>query len=224
MKYIIGNWKSNLGGKDISSWFEKMSQYLNSHKTDFNNLTIIVCPPFIYLPYVSRLISKYKLPFQIGAQNISAYPGGAYTGEVNAQQVKEFASYVLIGHSERRKYFAEDESQLKEKVKRAAEAGISPVYCISKTEDDIPEGVGIVAYEPVFAIGTGKADSSTNAGQVAQKIKEADLNRKVIYGGSVTQNNIADFLNESGIDGVLPGKTSLDPQIFGEMLTNASKI
>jgi triosephosphate isomerase len=223
MKYIIGNWKSNFGEKDISIWFEKLSQYLNKNKTEFTNLIIVICPPFLYLPQVANLISKHKLPIHIGAQNISAYQNGAYTGEVNAQQIKEYASYVLIGHSERRKYLQENDNQLNEKVKRATEMGICPVYCISELGNNIPQEVTIVAYEPIFAIGTGKADTSVNANCIAEKIKALDSNRKVIYGGSVNQYNIDDFLKESNIDGVLPGKTSLDPQIFGEMLINASK-
>lgn len=222
MKYIIGNWKSNLGGKEISSWFEILSQYLIIHKTDLDNLTVVVCPSLVYLPQVSRLIAKYNLPFQTGAQNISAYSSGAYTGEVNERQIKEFASYVLIGHSERRKYFQEDEKQLCDKVKRAVEAGLHPIFCVSRIEDYIPQGVEIIAYEPVFAIGTGQADTSINANQVALMIKKNGSNCKVIYGGSVTQDNVASFVSEPNIDGVLPGKASLDPQIFGEMLTNAS--
>lgn len=222
MKYIFANWKSNLGEKDISLWFEKISQYLNSHNTDFSNLRVVICPSFLYLPQVANFITKYKLLFQVGAQNISAFSNGPYTGEVNASQLKEFTKYVLIGHSERRKYFLEGESQLNEKVKRAVDAGIHPIYCISETKENIPEGVEFVAYEPIFAIGTGIADTSANADQVAIRIKKSNSNRKIIYGGSVTQNNVAGFLMESNITGVLPGKASLDPQIFGEMLTNAS--
>lgn len=222
-KYIIGNWKSNKTTAEVKSWFGHFSR--NFHKknlTTLGQLEIVVCPSFIHLNLVKNLIEKYQLPLKLGAQNSSPFAVGAYTGEVAAGQLTELVEYVIIGHSERRKYFHEDEEILEEKVKRLKEKNLEIIYCVPDDKTSIPEGIKIVAYEPVWAIGTGMAESPLEANKIAASILEKRAVKKVIYGGSVTAENIKGFLQEESITGVLPGKTSLDPVLFWQMITNAA--
>lgn len=223
-KYIVGNWKSNLNTKEIENWFKIFSdKYQTGQVDNFSNLEIVVCPPFVYIPLVKKLIGENNLPIKLGAQNLSPFINGAYTGEVSAAMLAEFVEYVIIGHSERRMKFHEDDAIFQEKVARAIEGGIKPIYCIPDEKTVIPDTVGIVAYEPVWAIGTGQSDSPTNAGKIATSLKQNRRTNVFIYGGSVTKENIGNFLEEPSIDGVLPGKASLDPLIFWEIIVNASK-
>lgn len=224
MKYIIGNWKSNKTSSEIEDWFKNLNDLLvSSGSVEFKHLEIVICPPFIYLPYVGELINKYKLPFKIGAQNLSQFDQGAYTGEITGSMITEYAKYVLIGHSERRKYFLETDDILFNKAKLAVISGLIPIYCVPDDKINIPGEITIVAYEPVWAIGTGQADTPENANQVAEKIKAANSQVKtLIYGGSVTPQNVKNFIKTGSIDGVLPGKVSLDARLFWEMINNAS--
>ncbi|MGH7203545.1 MAG: triose-phosphate isomerase family protein, partial [Candidatus Levyibacteriota bacterium] len=158
----------------------------------------------------------------IGAQDISPFASGAYTGEVNANQIKEFAQYAIIGHSERRKYFREDDEMLIKKVRMALAEGIIPIFCVASADTFIPEGVELVAYEPLFAIGSGKADTPEDAEEIARAIKEKNADVKtVIYGGSVNPENVHSFTSMPSVDGVLPGGASLDTQKFTQLITNA---
>lgn len=221
--YIIGNWKSNKRSKDVESWFAVLAEKSKqTPEINTGNITIILCVPFPYLALAKRLLDNYQLPIHLAAQNISAYTDGAYTGEVTAGMIKEYADYILIGHSERRKYNKEDDQTLSEKVKRTRESSLEPIFCIPDAKTPIPEGVKIVAYEPVWAIGTGKADTPENAGSVAAIIRKQHPVDAVIYGGSVTAANVMGFLADSSIDGVLPGGASLDPNSFWEMICNAA--
>ena len=138
--------------------------------------------------------------------------------------IKEYAEYVLIGHSERRKYFHEDDKLLAEKVTRAMEAGLKVVYCVPDEKTEVPQNVDLIAYEPVWAIGTGKADTPENASQVIGIIKQKYPQNQVIYGGSVTPENVVSFVSQSNIDGVLPGGASLDPVKFSQMVESISQI
>lgn len=219
-KFIIGNWKSNLNSGEINLWFETFySKY--SHKL-YASTEIIICAPFVYLSLAKKLIDKYSLPIKLGAQNVSPFGSGAYTGEISALMLAEFVDYVIIGHSERRQKFAENEKILKEKVERASEQKIKIIYCIPDEKTIVPDRVDFIAYEPVWAIGTGKSDNPENADRVGFSYKQKK-NCIFIYGGSVNADNIQSFLNKKNIDGALPGKASLDPGIFWEMIINASK-
>lgn len=224
MKYIIGNWKSNKTQGEVEDWFKDLNNLLaRSGAVEFKNLEIVICPPLIYLPYVRELINKYKLPLKTGAQNLSQFDQGAYTGEVTGSMIAQYAKYVLIGHSERRKYFQEMDAVLFEKAKLAKAVGLIPVYCVPDDKTNIPNEITIVAYEPVWAIGTGQADTPRNAGKVMGKIKKAHSQiANLIYGGSVTPQNVKSFMDVEMIDGVLPGKASLDARLFWQIITNAS--
>ncbi|OGG14733.1 triose-phosphate isomerase [Candidatus Gottesmanbacteria bacterium RIFCSPHIGHO2_01_FULL_39_10] len=222
-KYIIGNWKSNKNRQETKDWFSFISKQKFSKKT-YQYLSVVVCPPFPYLSLSRVLISESQLTIQLGAQDVSPFPNGAYTGEITAIMIKEYAEYVLIGHSERRKYFHEDDKLLAEKVTRAMEAGLKVVYCVPDEKTEVPQNVDLIAYEPVWAIGTGKADTPENASQVIGIIKQKYPQNQVIYGGSVTPENVVSFVSQSNIDGVLPGGASLDPVKFSQMVESISQI
>ncbi len=222
-KYIIGNWKSNKNSQEVESWFKKIYELYKNQNFILDNLEIVVCPPFSYLPLANKLLNELSLPIKLGAQDVSPFKNGAYTGAISASQIAEFVQYVLIGHSERRSNFHEDDAQLFEKVKRAKEADLEVIYCIQDENTSIPTGVKIIAYEPVWAIGSGKTDTPDNADRVAAKVKEKHTDAILIYGGSVNQDNVRGFLKTSHIDGVLPGGSSLDPQKFWEIVVNAAK-
>lgn len=220
-KYVVGNWKSNKTAADITLFFNSF-QKLGSKLEVLNTSVVpVVCPSFVHLDLSSQLVEKLKLQLYLGAQDISPFDRGAYTGEPNGEQLKEYVSFVIIGHSERRKYFAETDTLLKLKVEQAKKWGINTIYCVPDDVTDIPGDVNIVAYEPVFAIGTGKPDSPENANKVIKSIKKK-TSVPVIYGGSVTAENIRDFVMMDAIDGVLPGKASLDADHFYQMIINAA--
>lgn len=209
--YIVGNWKSNKTLGEARSW-------LDSFKMPPGEATVIVCAPFTLLSF----LHEQKPQFQLGAQDVSQFGEGAYTGEVSATQLKEFVDWVIIGHSERRNNFGETDEVLAKKVAQARSVGLGVIYCVPDENSTIPAGVDIVAYEPVWAIGTGKNDTPQNANRVIESLKSKFNQTLVIYGGSVTQDNVASFVTQPLIDGVLPGGASLDPVKFAELIQNAS--
>lgn len=222
-KYIIGNWKSNKNSEETKVWFETLSELYKENKNiKIDNLEIIICPPYVLLPQARVLMDQYKLPIKLGAQDVSPFVNGPYTGEICASQISEWAEYVIIGHSERRINFHEDDKMLFDKVERAQDAGLKTVFCIQDKNTEIPEGIFIIAYEPVWAIGSGKTDSPEEAQRVAKTIKYKRDESLVIYGGSVTGENVSGFLSKENIDGVLPGRASLDPYRFWEIIVNAA--
>jgi triosephosphate isomerase len=159
-----------------------------------------------------------SFPLLLAAQNISKFDEGAYTGEVTGKMIKEFADWVLIGHSERRKYFGESDAELSVKAEKAHAAGLKVIFCVPDDATPIPKGVEVVAYEPVWAIGTGKTDSPENANAVVTSIKNKSGATLVLYGGSVIGDNVAAFVTQPSIDGVLPGGASLDPDKFSHLI------
>ena len=172
--YIIGNWKSNKTSSDVRGWFESISQ-MKSEFGDLDNKAIILCPPFHHLALSSALIQEYELPFELGAQDVSPFEMGAYTGEIAAAQLKEYVSYVIVGHSERRKNFSETDEMVAAKVKMALKEELKPIVCVQGKDTPIPEGAKIIAYEPVFAIGTGKADNPEDAEEVLKFFREKGI-------------------------------------------------
>lgn len=224
-KYIVGNWKSNKTEADIENWFQIISDKFAAGKNSITKeTTVVICPTFPHLPLVKKLIEKYQLPIHIGAQDISAFDTGAYTGEVAGIQIAQYAEYVLIGHSERRRYFHEDDALLQQKVKQAQFHNLSVVYCVADERSVVATGVNIVAYEPVWAIGTGKTDTGENANKVASAIKQKTKVQTVLYGGSVTDLNYQEFLTQKNIDGLLPGGASLDATKFWNLINHATSI
>lgn len=222
-KYLIGNWKSNKTAEEVELFFKILNDNLIKNKKNFpENIEAVICPAFIHLDLAGKLIQKYNLPLKLGVQDVSPFSAGSYTGEIYAAQIKEYAQYCLIGHSERRKYFKEEDNLLKLKVNEAIKSGLTVIYCVPDVQTTIPQGVDLVAFEPVFAIGTGIPDTPENAGKTISEIKSKNSVPFVIYGGSVTAENIGLFLKQKSIDGVLPGKASLDADHYYRMLTNAA--
>lgn len=224
-KYVIGNWKSNKSMSETESWLQTFQALYSKNKNvNLENIEMVVCVPYVYLPIAKKLRDEYNLSLKLGAQDVSPFPNGAYTGAVSASQISQFATYVIIGHSERRLNFHEDDKELSEKVKRAKEQNLGLIFCVQNENTPVPQGVQIIAYEPVWAIGTGKTDTPENADRVAAIVKGKYPNTVLLYGGSVSSENVQSFLMTEHIDGVLPGGASLDPQKFWEIVVNASKI
>ncbi len=210
--FIAGNWKSNKTLFEAKDWIQKFRATWNG------NVTVVLCAPFTLL----STLKFQNLPFTLGAQDVSAFGEGAYTGEINAKQLKELVTWVIIGHSERRKNFSETDEVLAKKVEQAKLAGLKIIYCVPDDSTVVPLHVDVVAYEPVWAIGTGKTDTPENANSVITTIKAKSQVSTVIYGGSVTADNVASFIREPSIDGVLPGGASLDAEKFMNLILAAS--
>lgn len=204
---------------EANEWLERFK--INDSGFKNNEKEIVLCPPFTLLSTLKSYIMNHKSNIKLGAQDVSPFPKGAYTGEVSAAQLSELVKYVIIGHSERRKYFHEDDQMLSNKVEMALDAGLTPIFCVQNADSIIPKGVAIVAYEPVFAIGTGEPDSPENADHIARKIKDTAKVTAVLYGGSVTGKNVHTFTEKEHIDGVLVGSASLDPLSFSHIVTNS---
>jgi len=234
-----GNWKMNKTSQEASAYAEAFLPQIKDFKKE---VEIIICPPFTALP---TLVSYFRnSPVKLGAQNMHWEEKGAFTGEVSAPMIKEWGcQYVILGHSERRHIFRETSEEVGKKVKKALEWGINPILCVGETLEEREKGetekvveeqllLGLVdvpntkassvviAYEPVWAIGTGKAATSEDALKVISFIRgklssrfdvEISNNIRILYGGSVSPENVLDFLREDEIDGTLVGGASLDP-------------
>lgn len=217
--YIIANLKSNKNEIEAKNWLEEFKKIKDLSQI-LKEKEVIICPPFTLLSLFSSFMFSNSLPVKIGAQNVSPFNEGAYTGEVNAKQIKDYASYVILGHSERRSNFKESDDMLLNKVKMSLEYGLSPIYCMQDKDTLVPEGVNVLAYEPVFAIGNGTPDTPKNAENVANLIKTKG-NYQILYGGSVTPQNVKSFTDKESLSGVLVGQASLDPNEFIEIIKNA---
>lgn len=216
-RFIIANWKSNKTRKEVIDWVDMVEKNLPNDASR----EIIVCPSTIYLQYIKEEAVARNIPIRIGAQDISAFSEGPYTGDVNGKQLTECVAYVLIGHSERRKYYHEDDQTLNAKIRNAQENNIIPIYCVSSEQEIIPQGVEIAAYEPIEAIGTGNPDTPENANTIAKRLKQKNNLKSVLYGGSVTSANVGLFTSQEHIDGALVGGASLDAKQFLLLVKNA---
>ncbi|MCL4365645.1 triose-phosphate isomerase, partial [Patescibacteria group bacterium] len=209
--WIIANWKSNKSISEALDWVAQVGPEVPKQ----DNLKVVVCPTFSALSEVKKAITVGNLPLLVGAQDLSAFGLGAYTGEEPADILSSLVGLAILGHSERRQNFGETDEIVAKKVAQAQTNNIIPLVCVQSADTPVPEGCKLVAYEPVFAIGTGNADSPENANQVAESLKEKygqDL--QVLYGGSVSSKNIEAFISQPTISGVLVGKSSLDAQEF----------
>ena len=239
--FIAGNWKMNLDHLQAIAFVQKLAWSLRDAKLDYGSVEVAVFPPFTDLRSVQTLISADKLSLKFGAQDLSAHDTGAYTGEVSGAFLATLkCDYVIVGHSERRTLHAESNEVVKAKVASALRHGVVPVICVGETAEDLQtrgasavpveqleialDGVAadaniVVAYEPVWAIGSGQAATPDQAEAVAEKLRAviaaklgdvAAARTRILYGGSVKSTNIAGFLRQANVDGALVGGASLD--------------
>ncbi len=220
---IVANWKSNKNIEEAMQWMYEI-HHASFGQSEIENKEIILCPPLLLLPGLKSLVDTYKdSPFTIklGSQDMSPFDAGAYTGEEPPHLLKEFAEYAIIGHSERRTHFFENDDMLTQKVNEAFHYFITPLFCIQNEDTFIPKGVKICAYEPPSAIGTGRPDTPENANNVADTVKKSHHVEAVLYGGSVKPENVKNFTQMEHIDGVLIGGASLDPFTFIQIIKNS---
>ena len=221
--YLVANWKSNKTSAEAMEWLQNIKCQMSNAKLS-NNITIILCAPFTVLGVLKDEIEKAKLPIHLSSQDISPFDKGAYTGEINADMLKGLIEYVLVGHSERRKYFQEKEEELNFEVLQSHSADFQTIYCIDKEDAYVPASVDIIAYEPVTAIGSGEAEDATSANMMCEKIAKRNGLKPVLYGGSVTEKNIREFVSQPSISGVLVGGASLDSDRFFQMIQAVSSL
>lgn len=216
MKYLIANWKSHKNIQEVSEWLKTFNSLILENQEvqaamKNREITVIICPPAPFLALLNE--QKKDMPYELGAQDVSSCPQGSYTGEIAAQTLIGLVSYAIIGHSERKQYFGEDEVSITAKTALCSEASITPIVCTRGESDFIPKEVKIVAYEPVEAIGSGK--NATYDDVIAMKEKlQLPEGCAYLYGGSVDPENCTDYLKKPGIDGFLVGTASLDAEDF----------
>lgn len=209
---------------EAKTWLDRFKTYSPAGEAgdiEFIDEEIVICPSFTLLSFLKTYLLNNKFPVKVGAQDVSPFEEGAYTGEVSASLLKEFADYVLIGHSERRRNFMESDEMLFKKVELAIHYGLTPIFCVQGKETQIPSNSSIIAYEPIDAIGTGHPDTPENAQAVASFLKRDYNAQHVLYGGSVTSKNVKEFTQMPNIDGVLVGRASLDAAEFYAIIQNA---
>ena len=213
--WIIANWKSHKNVAEALEWVGLVGPSIPDH----DNLKVAVCAPFSDLTEIKKAVRIGGFRLLVGCQDLSPFPEGAYTGEETASILREVVELAILGHSERRRDFAETDDLVREKVAQARQSNIMPLVCVQSADTPIPEGVKLVAYEPIFAIGTGKPDTPASANEVASKLKSKygeDL--EVLYGGSLTADNVGAFLAQEQISGLLIGGDSLKAEDFIEIL------
>lgn len=212
---IVANWKSNKTAREALEFMGEFGGIFEARE----DVGVIICPSYLSVPAVSEYVKSNNMQVEIGVQNVSELEEGAYTGEVAASQASELVKHAIIGHSERRKLFGETDERVAKKVQMAAKNGLEPIVCVISENIPIPTEVKIVAYEPVEAIGTGNPDTPENAEKVSKLIKEKNPRiTHVIYGGSVTAENVSGFTKMPNVSGVLVGGASLDPRVFASII------
>ncbi len=245
---IAGNWKMNTTLSEAVALVSEMRPGLER----IDNVDKVICPPFISLAAVKELIKGSSI--KLGAQNLYFEPKGAYTGEISPLMVVDLCDFVIIGHSERRQYFNETSELVDKKVQAALKVGLKPILCIGETLAENEAGrtrevvtrqlsspsarlyyLGnlVLAYEPIWAIGTGKAATGKQANETIGFIRQLISRQhgkgiaqevRILYGGSVTADNIAEFVKQPEIDGALVGGASLKANEFLSIVKQTSEI
>ena len=249
---IAGNWKMNNTHHEAIKLVQQLNYELGSH--DYSQSEVAVCPPFTSLRTVQTLIESDRMHFALGAQNMHYESSGAYTGEVSAEMLKALrVTYVILGHSERRELFGETDESVNKKVAVAFANELVPIMCCGETETEreagdtqakverqVREGLAglkgdrindvVIAYEPIWAIGTGKTATPDDAQETIAFIRgvvrdafsagAADAVR-ILYGGSVKAGNARQLLSQKDIDGALVGGASLDAAEFAAIVKGA---
>lgn len=245
---IAGNWKMNLDHLQAISVVQKLAWTLKDAGHKYTDVEVSVFPPFTDIRPVQNLVEADKLEIVYGGQDLSMHDSGAYTGEISGAFLKALGCrYVIIGHSERREYHHETDEIVGKKVTAALKHGLVPVLCVGESEAELEEfgpsavpvsqlkaaleGVSadadiVIAYEPVWAIGTGKVATEEQAEAVCAALRAAlsetlgsaaAERTRILYGGSVKANNIAGFMRQPNIDGALVGGASLDVAEFSSI-------
>ncbi|MFO8010433.1 MAG: triose-phosphate isomerase [Dehalococcoidia bacterium] len=244
---IAGNWKMNNTVSESIRLVEAMKQRLEN----ISGVEKVVCPPFVSLYEVARSLEASSIA--VGAQNMFYEEKGAYTGEVSANMLVGICSYVILGHSERRGYFGETDDTVNRKVKAAIAADLKPIICVGETLEEMEQGRTeevvtrqvraaleglssiedvVVAYEPVWAIGTGKAATEDQANEtiglvrriIAESFGPMADELRIQYGGSANAGNIASLMKQPEIDGVLVGGASLKADEFVSMVEQTASV
>lgn len=249
-KYIIGNWKMNLNVHEASLFVAKLAQTVKVHR----DVETVICPGFLALEPVSLQIDHRQM--KLGAQNCYWRDEGAFTGEVSARQLRGLAQYVIIGHSERRHVFGEDDRDTRFKVQAALRNGIRPILCVGETTDERDAGDTehvlcdqvasglmnvasgqlddvVVAYEPVWAIGSTRPASTSDVAAATRVIRDemgrmfgesAAAKVPILYGGSVGSSNTREMLTVDNVNGLLVGRASLIASEFAKMVEIAAEV
>ena len=245
---MAGNWKMNLNHQEAVVLVQKLAWTLSDKRHDYGKVEVVVCPPFTDLRSVQTLVDGDRLSIKYGAQDVSTQDSGAYTGEVSAAMLAKLGcSYVVVGHSERREYHAETDETVNAKAHKALAAGMIPIVCVGEgleirqAGDQVAYTLAqidgslagftaeqvaglVVAYEPVWAIGTGEVATPDDAQEVCAAIRErirevhgdaAADGVRVLYGGSVKASNVAGIMEKADVDGALVGGASLQVDEFG---------
>ena len=249
-KLIVANWKMKMTGADARAYFKRFLELTKSSPASASQ-KIVFCPSFISLFEAAWLLKE--VPVSLGAQDVYWEESGAYTGEISAEMVKEVASYVIIGHSERRMYRQETCDLIAKKMKLALTAGLMPILCVGESRDVQEAGTSkqfietqlreslagvslndaqhlIIAYEPVWAIGTGKT-ATTQQAQDAHAFIRALLVKlfddtvakkvRIQYGGSVKPTNARELMSQPDVDGALVGGAALEARSFADIIKNS---
>jgi triosephosphate isomerase len=246
--FIAGNWKMNTTVTEAEKLVFEMLDNLDKMRA----VEKVVCPPFVSLVALNMMLQNSSI--KLGAQNMHFESGGAYTGEISPLMLKELCEFVILGHSERRSYFGETDEIVNRKIKTAFENDLKPILCIGerleeneagKTEEVVDRQVAaalngikpdpglVIAYEPIWAIGTGKAATGEQAAGTIQLVRDTlarlwdkriaqDL--RILYGGSVTSANIAEFVSQPQIDGALVGGASLKADDFLSIVEQTANV
>jgi triosephosphate isomerase len=246
-KLIVGNWKMYNNTHKASLLLHALSEKVKSYR----GVDVVLCPNLLALQSLSLQINHRQ--FHLGAQNCYWRDEGAFTGEVSAEMLRGVVDYVIVGHSERRHVFHETERDIRQKVQAVLRSGMKPILCVGETateradeetieivRDQLISGLAnvtseemsdiAIAYEPVWAIGTGKVPTPADVAVVEKAIrkqisalygKKAAEDVRFLYGGSVDAGNASGFLTTTGVDGLLIGGASLKPEVFAEIVTIA---
>jgi triosephosphate isomerase len=244
---IAGNWKMHFGPQQATSFAQEIIPELAKLVNSSPSVISVLCPPAISLPAVRAVLQQVgSEKIELGAQNMYYEEQGAFTGEISPQMVKELCSYVILGHSERRIYFSETNELVNKKTLAAFQHNLQPIVCVGENLEQyeygetqeviraqVHQGLAnltpqqaadlVIAYEPIWAIGTGRAANGEGAGQVIHFIRTlyrdiyglAAANAlHILYGGSVTSTNISEFIAHPDIDGALVGGASIKPDFL----------
>ncbi len=222
---------------------------------DFEHTEVVIAPPFVWLASLKETLSPIPKNFNLAAQNCWWKDKGAFTGEISPEMLKDLVKYIIIGHSERRRIFKEDNLLIVDKLKAILHNNLIPIVCVGEMTDQSGDKIDkniiiqvriildaitksqlkniIFAYEPLWAVGTGKAASPRYVAKVVDKIREEVLNRfdqesakevRILYGGSVTSSNISQYLSFNTVDGALVGGASLEGKEFNKICAQASEV